>query len=68
MKVATSVKSDLSTEFAGLLARGYIRLTEKRHASAISEAGFRTEEPLDLSAKQSVHGSTESPERRPTRT
>ena len=65
MKVATSMKSDLSTDLAAVLARGYLRLTEKRHASGVSSARFPAEKPLDLSRRQSVHVSTESPERRP---
>ena len=59
------MKSDLSTDLAVLLARGFLRLTETRRVSPDSGADSEVENPLDLSREQSGHVVTETHERRP---
>ena len=59
------MKLDVSAEIAGLLARGFLRLTQRCGVSPDSGADSKVENPLDLSPEQSGHVSTESPERRP---
>ena len=41
------------TDLAALLARGYLRLTEKRHRSATSQANPERDKHLDLRAGES---------------
>ena len=59
------MKLDVSAEIAGLLARGFLRLTENRCVSPDSGADSEVENPLDLSRQPSGHVDHEPPEGRP---
>ena len=65
MKSVITARSNLSTELAALLARGFLRLTENRRVPAISGADSGAEIRVDLFAQESAHVQDPPPKRRP---
>jgi len=61
MKSATGRNTDVFTNVAAVLARGYLRLTEKRHVLASSGSNFETEKPVDVPRRESPDVVTENP-------